>query len=102
MGGGNDLPDTDTLRKLDRRDITRISKCMHQRDRAFEGVVVIVRSVGSYRGRKGNRRVDNYFLRTGAFLDRGGVNVGLEGRPCLPLGLGRTVELRQVEVAAPD
>src|SRR6266853_5934073 len=100
MRGGDDLAYSHAFGKLDRRDVTRICKRMHQGDRAFKGVVVVVRGVGSDGGGKGNRRVDNYFFRTGAFLHRSGVDVGLEGRSCLPLGLGGTVELRQVEITA--
>jgi hypothetical protein len=67
---GDHLAYTNAFGKLDRRDVARIGKGVHQRDRPFEGIVVIVRRVGANAGRKRNRRVDNYLLRACPFIHR--------------------------------
>ena len=85
-------------RQLDRHDVDRAGDRLGQRHRAGIGVAVILRAPVA----DADRAVDHDRVRLETVQQRGGVDIGLERRAGLPVGVDGAVELARAVVAAAD
>src|SRR5207253_109238 len=95
-------PDADSVCKLERGNVARLSEGAAQGDEAFKFFVVVVRRVRAGGSFEADRLVENGVVGAGALIDDRSVNVGLERRADLTQGLGGAVEFGVVEVASAD
>src|SRR5438309_348270 len=98
----DDSLDANAVGYLQRGNIARHHQGAAQRDVAFKLLIVVVRRVEAGGSGEAHRLVEDDIVGRGALVDRGGVNIGLEGRADLAHRLSGAVELGVFEISPAD